>query len=278
VLLIRCPDQRGLVARTAEFVAHRGGNLVHAEHHIDRSTGLFLMRLEWELDGFEVAREAIAAAFTPLAEAVGATWELHFSDQRRRVAIWVTREGHCLSDLLQRQATGELRCEIAFVLGNRDDLATVAQAAGVAFHHVPAVASTRAQAVARQLALLREHGVDLVVLAKYMQVLSADLLARCGPVINIHHSFLPAFVGANPYRQAHERGVKVIGATAHYATADLDCGPIIEQDTAPISHRDALDDIIRKGRDLERVVLARAVRSHLLDRVIVHGNRTSVFE
>ena len=277
ILLIRCPDQHGLVARTAQFVAERNGNVVHADHHIDRATGLFLMRMEWELDGFEVERECIADAFTPLANQIGATWRLHFSDVIRRMAIWVTKQDHCLGDLVLRQRAGDLRCEIPMVISNHEALRDLAERFGIAYHHV-AIDRERRSHEQLQLDLLREHGIDLVVLAKYMQVLSPSFLAEFPDVINIHHSFLPAFAGAHPYMQAFERGVKIIGATAHYVTADLDAGPIIEQDTVRISHRDSVADLIRKGKDLERVVLARAVRAHLEDRVLVHGNRTSVFD
>ncbi|HEV7677652.1 MAG TPA: formyltetrahydrofolate deformylase [Candidatus Dormibacteraeota bacterium] len=281
ILLIRCPDQHGLVARTAQFVAERNGNVVHADHHIDRATGLFLMRMEWELAGFDVERDGIAAAFAPLAERIGATWRLHFSDVVRRVAIWVTKQDHCLGDLILRRRAGELRCEIPVVMSNHDTLRDLCDRFDIEFQHVPVERDDRGGAPVhetRQLALLREHSVDLVVLAKYMQVLSPAFLRAFPDVINIHHSFLPAFAGAGPYLQAHQRGVKIIGATAHYVTDDLDAGPIIEQDTVRISHRDSVDDLIRKGKDLERVVLARAVRAHLEDRVLVHGNRTSVFD
>lgn len=277
-LLISCPDQRGLVARTAQFVADRDGNIVHAEHHIDPTTGLFLMRLEWELDGFALARDRIAPAFTPLAEQIHATWQLHFSDAVRRMAIWVSRQEHCLSDLVQRQRSGELRAEISLVVSNHEDLQPLARAFDLDFVHVPTDPANRHRHEAVQLSLLQNHGIDLVVLAKYMQILTPEFLVRFPRVINIHHSFLPAFVGANPYLQAMQRGVKIIGATAHYATADLDAGPIIEQDVVRVSHRDSVADLVRKGRDLERVVLARAVRLHLENRVIVHGNRTSVFD
>jgi formyltetrahydrofolate deformylase len=277
ILLIRCPDQHGLVARTAQFVAERNGNVVHADHHIDRATGLFLMRLEWELDGFEVSRERIAVAFTPLAEQIGATWRLHFSDVVRRICIWVTRQDHCLGDLILRQRAGELRCQIPMVISNHESLADLCGRFDIPFHHVPVVRGMSAHEQL-QLDLLRDHRIDTVVLAKYMQILSPVFLREFGEVINIHHSFLPAFAGANPYVQAFERGVKIIGATAHYVTDQLDAGPIIEQDTVRISHRDSVDDLIRRGKDLERVVLARAVRAHLEDRVLVHGNRTSVFD
>jgi formyltetrahydrofolate deformylase len=277
ILLIRCPDQHGLVARTAQFVAERNGNVVHADHHIDRATGLFLMRMEWELDGFDVSRECIAEAFAPLAAQIGATWRLHFSDVVRRVAIWVTKQDHCLGDLILRRRAGELHCEIPLVISNHEVLRDLCERFDIEFVHVPVERGSRAHEQVH-LSLLREHGVDLVVLAKYMQVLSPQFLDEFPDVINIHHSFLPAFAGASPYQQAFERGVKIIGATAHYVTPDLDAGPIIEQDTVRISHRDSVDDLIRKGKDLERVVLARAVRAHLEDRVLVHGNRTSVFD
>ena len=277
ILLIRCPDQHGLVARTAQFVAERNGNVVHADHHIDRATGLFLMRMEWELEGFDVERSGIAAAFTPLAGAIGATWRLHFSDVVRRVAVWVTKQDHCLGDLILRRRNGELRCEIPLVLSNHEVLGDLCRRFDIPFVHVPVARGSDAHEAA-QLSLLREHAIDTVVLAKYMQILSPRFLAEFDEVINIHHSFLPAFAGANPYVQAFERGVKIIGATAHYVTDQLDAGPIIEQDTVRIYHRDSVDDLIRKGKDLERVVLARAVRAHCEDRVLVHGNRTSVFD
>ena len=275
-LLITCPDRPGLVARTAEFVAARDGNIVHADQHIDHATGLFLMRLEWQLDGFAVPREGIAEAFAPLAEQIHARWRLRFSDDERRMAVFVTRQPHCLGDLALRQRQGELRCTIPVVIGNHPDLEAMSRTLGLEFRHVPTATNGSHERV--QLDLLREFDVDLVVLAKYMRVLSPAFLEEFGEVINIHHSFLPAFSGADPYRQAHERGVKIIGATGHYVTAELDAGPIIEQDTVRVSHRDSVDDLVRKGRDLERVVLARAVRMHLENRVIVHGNRTSVFD
>ena len=275
-LLITCPDRPGLVARTAEFVAARGGNIVHADQHIDHATGLFLMRLEWQLEGFGLAREDIGPGFAPLADRLGARWRLHFSDQVRAMAVFVSRQAHCLADLALRQRGGELRCRIAVVISNHADLEPLSRDLGLEFRHVPTRPDGSHEQA--QLSLLRELGVDVVVLAKYMQVLSPAFLEEHGEVINIHHSFLPAFSGANPYRQAHQRGVKIIGATGHYVTAELDAGPIIEQDTVRVSHRDSVEDLVRKGRDLERVVLARAVRMHLENRVIVHGNRTSVFD
>jgi len=278
ILLISCPDQRGLVARTAQFVADHNGNLVHAEHHVDPSTGLFLMRLEWELAGFDLDRDEIRGSFTFLAEEMEARWALHFSDTIRRVAIFAGRQAHCLGDLLLRRRNGEIRMDVPLVISNHADLRSLTEAFGVEFHHIPVDPGGGRQHEQAQLGLLARHQVDLLVLAKYMQVLSSGFLERSPRAINIHHSFLPAFAGAQPYEQAFARGVKVIGASAHYVTAELDAGPIIEQDVVRVSHRDGVGDLIRKGRDLERVVLARAVRLHLNDRIMVHGNRTSVFE
>ncbi len=277
ILLISCPDQRGLVAKIASFIYSNGGNIIHADQHTDFSAGLFLTRLEWQLEGFNLPRELIAPAFNAIAQPLQANWQLHFSDDLPRIAIWVSRQDHCLYDLLWRQQAGELAAQIPLILSNHDKLAPIAQQFGIAYHHLPVTPDTKPEQEAKQLDLLRQHQIDLVVLAKYMQVLSADFVAQFPQVINIHHSFLPAFAGANPYQRAYERGVKIIGATAHYVTQDLDEGPIIEQDVVRVSHRDQVEDLIRKGKDLERMVLARAVRLHLQNRVLVYGNRTVVF-
>ena len=276
-LLLSCPDQRGLVAKFANFIYSNGGNIIHADQHTDFSAGLFLTRIEWQLEGFNLPREIIGPAFNAIAQPLGANWQLHFSDPRPHLAIWVSKQDHCLYDLLWRHQAGELHAEIPLIISNHPNLQPIADSFGIAFHHVPISKDTKPEQEAKQLALLHQHRIDLVVLAKYMQVLSSEFLAQFSTVINIHHSFLPAFAGANPYHRAFERGVKIIGATAHYATADLDEGPIIEQDVVRVSHRDNVDDLIRKGKDLERVVLARAVRLHLQNRVLVYGNRTVVF-
>lgn len=277
ILLLACPDRRGLVAALGGFIAGHGGNILHADHHNDAETGLFLSRLEWDLEGFDLQPDLIAEAFEPLARDIRAEWSLHFTDRPRRLSIWVSREDHCLLDLLWRRESGDLTCEIPLVISNHAHLESVVRGYGIAFHHVPIAAGSGSAAEERQLALLGEHRVDLVVLARYMQILSPGFLAAAPPVINIHHSFLPAFPGAQPYRQAFDRGVKIIGATAHYATADLDEGPIIEQDVARVSHRDGVRDLIRRGRDLERTVLARAVRAHLEARILRYRNKTVVF-
>jgi formyltetrahydrofolate deformylase len=235
------------------------------------------MRLEWQLEGFNLPRTMIEPAFAAIAKPLQADWSLHFSDTVRRVAIWVTKQDHCLLDLLWRRHAGEIKAEIPLIISNHTDLHAVANQFGIEFYHTPITQDNKIQQEARQLELLREYRIDLVILAKYMQVLTPDFINFFPNVINIHHSFLPAFAGANPYQRAHDRGVKIIGATAHYITADLDEGPIIEQDVVRVSHRDTVADLIRKGKDLERIVLARAVRLHLQNRVLVYGNRTVVF-
>lgn len=277
ILLLSCPDRRGLVARLGGFIAENKGNIIHADHHHDAEAGLFLSRLEWDLDGFSVPRESIKDAFDPLGREIEADWSLSFSDQPRRVSIWVTREDHCLLDLLWRQESGDLNCDIPLIVSNHPDLEPVASQHGVPFVQIDVKSGDRDAQEDRQAGLVHEHGIDLVVLARYMQILSPRLLDQLPPVINIHHSFLPAFPGANPYRQAFDRGVKIIGATAHYATPQLDEGPIIDQDVTRISHRDGVRELIRRGRDLERTVLARAVRAHLESRVLRYRNRTVVF-
>lgn len=277
-LLISCPDQRGLVAKFANFIYAYGGNIVHADQHTDFAAGLFLTRLEWQLDGFGLSRELIGPAFNAIAQPLQATWQLHFSDTVRRIAIWVSRQEHCLLDLIWRQRAGDLPAEINLIISNHPDLREIAEQFGIDYHHIPITKENKLEQEAKQLELLRHYNIDLVVLAKYMQILSPSFIEQFPNAINIHHSFLPAFVGANPYQQAYKRGVKIIGATAHYVTANLDQGPIIEQEVVRVSHRDEVADLIRKGKDLERVVLSRAVRSHLQNRVLVYGDRTVVFE
>jgi formyltetrahydrofolate deformylase len=276
-LLISCPDQRGLVAKLSNFLYANGGNIVHADHHTDFVAGLFLTRLEWQLEGFKLPRTLIGPAFRAIADPLEATWQLHFSDENPRLAVWVSRQDHCLFDLLWRQKAKEFNAEIALIISNHEALRPTAEQFGIDFHYMPISPETKQSQEAEELRLLQKYQIDLVILAKYMQVLSADFVAQFPTVINIHHSFLPAFAGANPYQRAYERGVKIIGATAHYVTADLDEGPIIEQDVVRVSHRDETADLVRKGKDLERMVLARAVRLHCQNRVLVYGNRTVVF-
>ncbi|MBD2626085.1 MULTISPECIES: formyltetrahydrofolate deformylase [Nostocaceae] len=277
-LLISCPDQRGLVAKIANFIYANGGNIIHADQHTDAAAGLFLTRIEWQLEGFNLPKDLIEPAFNAIGQPLGATWELHFSNTVPRIAIWVSKQDHCLFDLIWRQRAKEFIAEIPIIISNHPDLQGVAEQFGIEYHYIPITKHNKLEQEIKQLELLKKYQIDLVVLAKYMQIVSADFIKQFPQIINIHHSFLPAFIGANPYHRAFERGVKIIGATAHYATADLDAGPIIEQDVVRVSHRDEVDDLVRKGKDLERVVLARAVRLHLQNRVLVYGNRTVVFE
>ena len=278
-LLITCPDTRGIIAAVAGFVVDHGGNIVDADQHTDPMRGEFFMRVEVESNGFGLTEETFAPAWAAIAERFQMTWRVYWGTRVKRMAIIVGTESHCVTDLLWRWSMGELAVDVPFVVGNHDVLADVVGGYGVAFHHEPVTPGTRDDQEGRVLSLLRDAEIDLVVLARYMQVLSPTFVAEYpSRIINIHHSFLPAFAGARPYQQAHERGVKLIGATSHYVTNELDQGPIIAQQTVPIGHRDTVDDLVRKGRDLERVVLATAVRFHLQDRILVSGNKTVVFE
>ena len=277
IALLHGPDRPGLVAKVSGWIFERGGNIMHADQHHDREAGIFFQRVEWETKaGAEVAD---AAAFRTFAAGLGMAVQVTSSASRPKVVMFVSKAEHCFHDLALRWREREFAGELVAVIGNHADLADVAKTYGLPFHHIPVTAETKAAAEAKQLALLHELGAELVVLARYMQVLSADFLEKIGrPVINIHHSFLPAFAGGKPYHQAHARGVKLIGATAHYATRDLDEGPIIHQDVARVTHRHGVDDLIRKGRDLEKTVLAQAVRWHLGGRVLVYGHKTVVFD
>lgn len=285
ILRLICPDRPGLVSELSGWVAANGGNIRHADHHTDSGAGLFLSRIEWVLEGFGLPREAISPAVSALAERLGGDGQVHFSDELPRVALFVSKQAHCLVDLLWRTRAGELPMQVPLVISNHPDLQGEAEAFGARFVHLPLTAATKADVEQRQLDLLAEHQIELAVLAKYMQVLSGEFLNRFQgggmqphQVINIHHSFLPAFKGAQPYHRAWERGVKLIGATAHYVTEDLDDGPIIEQTTVRVSHRDEIEDLIRKGRDCERLALARALRLHLRREVMVYRSRTALFD
>ena len=277
VLLIDCPDRKGLVARVSGLLYERGANILHADQHIDRGLGLFFMRVEFELEGFNL--ESFGAAFAALASELDMTWKLTSSARQPRVALFCSQYLHCMADLLHRWRSGELVCEIPLIVSNHREVANLAAFYGVAFEHVPVTAETRAAAEARQLELLERNKIELIILARYMQILSPAFVARYpAAIINVHHSFLPAFTGARPYHAAHARGVKLIGATSHYVTEALDDGPIIEQDVARISHRDQVEDLVARGRDLERMVLSRAVRWHLDRRILCYGNKTVVFD
>jgi formyltetrahydrofolate deformylase len=277
-LLISCPDKKGLIAAISSFIAMHDGNILSADQYVS-DTGTFFMRLEIEGEDFGLGRDEFAGAFTPLARRHGMDWRISYTDTPKRMAILVSRYDHCLIDLLWRWDAGELKAQIPLVVSNHPNLEARAASYGIPFFHLPVTKETKAQQESKVLDLLAEHEVDLVVLARYMQILSPTFVsAYPSGIINIHHSFLPAFAGADPYRRAHERGVKTIGATAHYVTDELDAGPIIHQDVAHVTHRDTVEDLALLGQDVERRVLARAVRWHLEDRVLVDGNRTVVFE
>ncbi|HEY1985797.1 MAG TPA: formyltetrahydrofolate deformylase [Terracidiphilus sp.] len=286
VLLIDCPDQRGLVARVSSLLYEWGANILHADQHRDHELGLFFMRVEWALaSGGEGSEETVfdmrgfEADFAKLAIELNMHWQLASSERRPRVALFCSQYLHCMVDLLHRWHTGELACEIPLIVSNHRAVERLAAFYGIAFQCVPISANTRGAAEDRQLELLAVHDIDLVVLARYMQILSPAFVDRYpSAIINVHHSFLPAFIGARPYHAAHARGVKLIGATSHYVTAALDDGPIIEQDVTRISHRDQVDDLVARGRDLERIVLSRAVRWHLDRRILSYGNKTVVFD
>jgi formyltetrahydrofolate deformylase len=277
VLLIDCPDRKGLVARVSGLLYERGANILHADQHIDRDLGLFFMRVEFELDSFDL--EGFRAAFAALASELKMTWKLTSSARKPRVALFCSQYLHCMADLLHRWRTGELVCEIPLIVSNHREVGNLAAFYGVPFSHVQVTPETRPAAEARQVELLERNEIELIILARYMQILSPAFVARYpAAIINVHHSFLPAFTGARPYHAAHARGVKLIGATSHYVTELLDDGPIIEQDVARISHRDQVEDLVARGRDLERMVLSRAVRWHLDRRILCYGNKTVVFD
>lgn len=284
VLLIDCPDQRGLVARVSGLLYQHGANILHADQHQDHDRNLFFMRVEWALDhstsesnGFNLA--AFEAEFRPLALALNMTWQLTTADRPMRVALFCSQYLHCIADLLHRWHSRELTCDIPVVISNHREVENLAAYYGIPFEYIEVTPETRSDAETRQLAILEQHRVELVVLARYMQILSPAFVSRFpAAIINVHHSFLPAFTGARPYHAAHARGVKLIGATSHYVTEVLDDGPIIEQDVVRISHRDQVEDLVARGRDLERLVLSRAVRWHLDRRILSYDNKTVVFD
>jgi formyltetrahydrofolate deformylase len=279
VVLLHCPDQPGIVARVANCLDKIGGNILDAAQHTDFESGTFLQRLHVSWPQHDPDEQVVGDALAALKRDLNLNWNLQWSHTPRRIAIFVSREDHCLHDLLLLRRDGDLHCKISLIISNHADLEDVAKRFDVPYHHVPMEFPGDPDGEAEQLKLLKEHNIDLVVLARYMQVLSADFTAEYeSRIINIHHSFLPAFAGGSPYRQAHEKGVKLIGATAHFATAELDAGPIIEQGVTRVSHRDSVQDMVRKGRDIERTVLARAVRWYLQGRIIVHKGRAVVFE
>ena len=279
IVLIDCPDRKGIVAVVSDFLLRHNANILHADQHQDADLGLFLTRIEWDLNGFDLDAKGFAGKFAPIAKRFEMHWRLEFSEVRPRLAIFVSRYDHCLADLLYRRESGELHCEIPLIISNHPDAQRLAEFHRIPFHHIPTGSVSKQKVERKQVALLREHNIGLVVLARYMQILSPQFVRRYPQrIINVHHSFLPAFSGARPYHRALERGVKLIGATSHYVTEKLDDGPIIEQDVVRISHRDQLQDLIQKGRDIEKAVLSRAVRWHIEHRILVYAKKTVVLD
>ena len=279
VLLVSCPDRKGIVATISDFVFRHNGNILHADEHADEESNLFLMRVEFDPSGFDIDLEDFSRHFTPIADEFEMQWRLARSNYRQKMIILVSKYDHCLVDLLYRHKSGELACNIPLIISNHADNQPIADFYRIPYITIPVPKDSKRQAEEKILSLLQQHNPDFMVLARYMQILSNEFVHRYPQrIINIHHSFLPAFVGAKPYHQAFTRGVKLIGATSHYVTEVLDDGPIIEQDVVRISHRDSLDDLLQKGRDLEKVVLSRAVRWHIENRVLLYGNKTVVFD
>lgn len=279
ILLISSPDERGITASVTDFIFKNNGNIVHADQHIDEQNNTFFMRIEWSLDGFNIKKDDVIKQFEPIASKFQMTWELSFTDQRPAVAIFVSRRLHCLQDLLYRHKSGQLACDIPLIISNHADAKPIAKDFGIKFLEFPITQDNKTQQEEKEIAVIHKANIDLIVLARYHQIFSANFVSNFhNRIINIHHSFLPAFAGKNPYLQAFEKGVKIIGATSHYVTEQLDEGPIIEQNTVRISHRDSLDDLVRKGEDLERVVLSRALRLALHKKILSYGNKTIIFD
>ena len=277
-LLVQCPDRKGLIAALAQLLYDHGANILQAQQHTESSEQMFFQRIRFDMAELDISRQALQDLLSIECERYKMRWRISYSDRPKRLAIFVSKFEHCLHDLLLRHRLGEFDCELAMVISNHPDLEPVASQFGVPFHVFPITSETKAEQEKKEISFLEQEKVDLIVLARYMQILSNWFVSRFPErIINIHHSFLPAFSGARPYHQAHEQGVKLIGATAHYATSELDEGPIIAQDVVPCTHRDTVQDLVRKGRDVERVVLARAVSWHVDDRVLVHGRRTIAF-
>ncbi len=277
-LVLSCPDRVGIVAMVSNFISSHGGSISEANQHSDGSTGWFFMRVEIYAGTLPFSLEELKEAFAPIAQSFNMEWNISDSAQPKKVILMASRESHCLADLLYRDHEGELDCEIPCVISNHDDLRSMVEWHKIPYHHVSVDKENKQPHFEEVSRLIREYQADTVVLARYMQILPADVCAEyAGRIINIHHSFLPSFAGAKPYHQAHERGVKLIGATCHYVTEDLDAGPIIDQDVIRISHRDVPEDMVRLGRDVEKTVLSRGLRWHLEDRILVHGNKTVVF-
>ena len=279
ILLLSCGDRKGLVSRISHFVFERGGNILELDEHVDSNEKHFFVRIEWDLKNFSIPASEIANAFAPLAKEFNAEWEINFTGKNLRVAIFVSKYDHCLQEILWRQRLGEFNIDIPLIVSNHEDLKPLAEYYGIPYHVFPITKDNKKEQEKKELELLKGNKINTIVLARYMQILTPQLInVYPNKIINIHHSFLPAFSGSNPYKQAYERGVKIIGATSHYVTEDLDDGPIIEQDIIRISHRNTVSDLIRKGRDLERLILARAIYYHAHHRILVFGKKTIIFD
>ncbi len=279
ILLIYCPDQQGIVAAITKFLAEYNGNILHLDQHVDLEQNVFFTRVEWDLTDFALKRKDIFERFKPIAEKFSMTWDVHFTDYKPKVAVFVSKLTHCLYDVLSRYQSGEWNIEIPLVISNHPDANPIVKKFDINYFEIPVSGENKEKQEKKQLQLLSDHEIDFVVLARYMQILSPQFLdSYQNRVINIHHSFLPAFPGAKPYHSAYARGVKIIGATSHYVTSDLDAGPIIEQDIIRVTHKNSIKDIIHKGKDLEKIVLARAIWYHLQHKILVYNNKTVVFD
>lgn len=279
ILLLSCPDRKGIVAGVSKFVSEHNGNILDAAQYSVQPENMLFMRVEWDMEGFTLSRDDLKEAIAPLAEQFSMKWKIHFSDYIPKMAIFVSRHVYCFHDLILRHQMGEFRAEIPLVISNHLDMESLADHFGLTYRYYPISPENKAGQEKKEIAELEREGVDLIVLARYMQILSGEFVRRYhGKIINIHHSFLPAFAGSSPYQQAYNRGVKIIGATSHYVTEILDEGPIITQDVIKITHKDSVDNMKLKGKDLERIVLAKAVRLHLEHRILVHGSKTIIFD
>ncbi|MGD8781044.1 MAG: formyltetrahydrofolate deformylase [Ignavibacteria bacterium] len=279
ILLLSCPDREGLVSRISNFIFERRGNIIDLDEHVDLDENLFFIRVAWNIKNFTVPREEINEAFLPLAKEFNAKWKINFANRKLRYAIFVSKYDHCLQEILWRHSTGEYNIKIPLIVSNHENLKVVADNHNIDFYHFPITKETKLEQEKKELELLKKYEIDTIILARYMQILTGQMIDEYpNNIINIHHSFLPAFVGSNPYKQAFKRGVKIIGATSHFVTEVLDDGPIIEQDIVRISHKDSVKDIVKKGRDLERLVLARALDYHSNHRILTHGNKTIIFQ
>ncbi|MCK5708836.1 MAG: formyltetrahydrofolate deformylase [Candidatus Aureabacteria bacterium] len=279
VLLLTCKDKTGIVAGISQFLYKNNGNIIYADQHTDEETGVFFMRIEWELNGFKIPKDKIVSKLIPFFKKYKIEYNIHFTNKIPRIAIFVSKEDHCLNDLISRKRNNEFKGDIKLIISNHLELKETSDLFGIPFYFFPINKNNRISQEKKELAVLKKEKIDLIVLAKYMRILTDSFVKKyTRRIINIHHSFLPAFIGRRPYRQAYSRGVKIIGATSHYVTVELDEGPIIEQDVVRISHRDSVHDIVRKGRDIEKVALARAVRLHVENKILVCRNKTIIFD